>query len=165
MSYSLDYIKAGTGDVPAVLLPIIVVHSNKENDNGACFLDAEIQSNILLQGAHMIYHLARMKEWESWVEDSQYKPPSLLEEGFIHCSRKDDLVETARSWFGDEDTLVVLCIVPQDITSEIRYESSPGRTALMPHIFGPVPLSAIHSMLILSRDALGNYSFQESPAL
>ena len=112
----------------------------------------------------MIYHLARVKEWETWIQDSLYRPPSLLEEGFIHCSRKDDLVESARRWFGDEDSLLVLCIDPSDLEAEIRYENSAGRTALMPHVFGPIPISAIQSILILSRDALGNYSFQESTA-
>jgi uncharacterized protein (DUF952 family) len=112
----------------------------------------------------MIYHLARMKEWETWVQDSLYQPPSLMEEGYIHCSRKDDLVETARRWFGDEDNLVVLCIDPHLIPAEIRYEESAGRAAPMPHIFGPIPISAIQSIMILSRDDRGNYSFQESPA-
>jgi len=110
----------------------------------------------------MIYHLARMKEWENWIQDSQYKPLSLLEDGFIHCSRKEDLVESARRWFGDADTLVVLCLDPQDFTAEIRFESSAGRTDLMPHIFGPVPIHAIKSILIMSRDAGGNYNLQES---
>ena len=113
----------------------------------------------------MIYHIARMNEWENWIQDSQYSPPSLLDEGFIHCSVKDDLVESARCWFGDEDTLVVLCIDPLEITAEIRYENSAERSSAMPHIFGPVPVHAIQSILIMSRDAGGKYILQESPEL
>ena len=72
-------------------------------------------------------------------------------------------METAQRWFGEEETLVVLCIDPDEVTAEIRYENSPERQTAMPHIFGPIPLNAIRSVQLMSRDANGNYFLPESP--
>lgn len=111
----------------------------------------------------MIYHLARFNEWKTRIEGSYYKPPSLIGEGFIHCSLRDNLVETAQRWFREEETLVVLCINPGEVTAEIRYENSPERQTAMPHIIGPIPLNAIRSVQLMTRDENGNYFLPELP--
>jgi uncharacterized protein (DUF952 family) len=70
-----------------------------------------------------------------------YAPPSLSAEGFIHCSYRDAVAESARLYFPADTELVVLQIDPTLLSAPIRVEATPRGE--MPHIHGAVPGAAI----------------------
>jgi len=72
---------------------------------------------------------------------------SLDEVGFIHCSTREQIesTSTANNFYNDVDQLVVLTIDPLLVPSRIVFEApAPGSLLSFPHIYGPLPVSAVN---------------------
>lgn len=89
-----------------------------------------------------IHHIAVAAEWERARADGEYRRStldrSLEEEGFIHCSTTEQWPATLDRFYGDcREPLVLLTIDPARIPSDIEVEGG------FPHIYGPLPVSAV----------------------
>lgn len=96
----------------------------------------------------MIFHLAFVADWDAAKAAGEYtistRGASLADVGFIHAS-------TDEQWRGVRDRfyaevpaadLVLLSIDPAGL--DVRYEPpAPGVDELFPHIYGPLPVSAV----------------------
>ena len=56
----------------------------------------------------MIYHIANKNDIEKAFENGYYQTDSLTTEGFIHCSTKEEVVNTANRVFKNADNLFLL---------------------------------------------------------
>jgi uncharacterized protein (DUF952 family) len=94
-----------------------------------------------------IVHLCPRQDWEIALAAGEYRAASLDREGFIHCSRPDQILEVANSFYRHVPDLVLLWIEPRRLTHEVRYEK-PNLEAEdpYPHIYGPINLDAIHAV-------------------
>ena len=81
----------------------------------------------------------------------RYAPPSLAAEGFVHCSFRDDLRESARLHFPAGAALDVLRIDPRRLDARVEIAATPRGP--MPHVHGAVPRDAI--VEVLSLEAVG----------
>jgi len=96
-----------------------------------------------------IFHLALPDDWVAAFDVGDYtmstRGVTLAQEGFIHCSTREQLVDTANRFYGDLDQLVVLTIDARLVPSAIVWES-PGADleVLFPHIYGPLPVAAVN---------------------
>lgn len=88
-----------------------------------------------------IVHLCQRAQWEAARRAGAYRPASLEGEGFIHCSRPEQIGEVARRFYRHLPDLVLLWIDPQRVHPEIRWETADGET--FPHIYGPLNLEAV----------------------
>jgi uncharacterized protein (DUF952 family) len=88
-----------------------------------------------------IYHLAQPGDWAGSTDE--YRAPSLEGEGFIHCSTADQLAEVARRHYRDQNDLILLTIAPTSIQDMLVYEDPYGLGEEYPHIYGPIPTSAV----------------------
>lgn len=70
-----------------------------------------------------------------------YAPASLAREGFIHCSYRDAVAESARLYFAPGADVVVLQIDPRALDVPVREASTPRGP--MPHVHGAIAASAI----------------------
>jgi glutathione S-transferase len=96
-----------------------------------------------------IFHLALPDDWAGAFTDGVYlistRGMTLDEVGFIHCSTRDQMVDTANRFYGDVEQLVVLTIDPALVPSPIVYEPpAPDVDKLFPHIYGPLPVAAVN---------------------
>jgi len=73
----------------------------------------------------------------------RYEAPSLATQGFIHCSKPDQLLRVADGLFRGRAGLVLLTIDPGKLGAEVRYENLEGGSAMFPHVYGPLELEAI----------------------
>jgi len=89
----------------------------------------------------LIYHLAEPKVWAASTDE--YVCASLEEEGFIHCSTADQVSRTARRFFTDRNTLVLLAIDPEPLGDLVVFEDLYGMGEEFPHIYGPLPTAAV----------------------
>lgn len=108
-----------------------------------------------------LFHLADRGEWLAAVPAGEYcvstRGVSLAEQGFIHCSLRHQVRGVADAVFSDADDLVLLVIDSELVAVPIRYEvPEPGAEA-HPHIYGPLPVSAVTSVLPVSRDPAGRF--------
>jgi uncharacterized protein (DUF952 family) len=80
--------------------------------------------------------------------DNPYRPPSLAREGFIHCSFRDDVNESARLYFGPGAELRVLQIDPRELT-DVRVVETPRGP--MPHVHEPIPFVAVQRIWLVDQ--------------
>lgn len=109
----------------------------------------------------MVYHLTTLAQWEKYLQHmaGDFMAPSLKTEGFIHCSTKDQVLESAERHFAGEEELVVLCIVEKRVKNLLKWEPSRNEE-LFPHIYGGIPLEAIETTESLQRDGKGKFDWQ-----
>jgi uncharacterized protein (DUF952 family) len=91
-----------------------------------------------------IFHLASPDDWARSTE--AYSPSTIEQEGFIHCSTGEQLRKVAHELFGDRNDLILLTISPDALDDEtLVFEDPYGLGERFPHIYGPLPTSAVRS--------------------
>ncbi len=114
-----------------------------------------------------IFHLALPDEWAAAFATGEYtmstRGVTLDDEGFIHCSTREQMCDTANRFYGDLDQLAVLTIDPRLVPAEIRWEApAPGIDVLFPHIYGPLPIAAVNLASFWTRRADRAWSFDDT---
>lgn len=64
------------------------------------------------------------------------------QDGFIHFSTADQVAETAARHFAGQGDLLLVAVEAGALGDALRYEPSRGGD-LFPHLYGPLPLSAV----------------------
>ena len=97
---------------------------------------------------------ARDRQWlsikivatEEWIEAEAAGvftgAPVDLADGFIHFSTAEQAPETAAKWFAGRDDLTLAAIDAEALGKDLRWEPSRGG-ALFPHLYAPLPMSAV----------------------
>jgi len=89
-----------------------------------------------------IYHICPVALWESQLDDGTYTHPTLVTEGFIHCSEEHQLAGVLDRYFMGQKDIVRLSIASEKLESDLRYELAPIGEKF-PHVFGPINKEAI----------------------
>ena len=94
----------------------------------------------------MIFHITSRAAWEAALGAGIYEADSLKTEGFIHCSTEGQLLEVARTFYSGRDDLILLTIDAALLEeNSLVYEDLYDHGDLFPHIYGPLPTSAVVS--------------------
>ncbi|WKX69611.1 DUF952 domain-containing protein [Streptomyces sp. XD-27] len=111
----------------------------------------------------MIYHLVRLDDWLV-APDRPYAPPTLAEDGFVHCSPDEDTtLAVANAFYRDTPgPLMALMIDEHRLDVLVRWERAdptppPGvpPTTLFPHVYGHIVRAAVVGMLEVVREPDG----------
>ena len=96
-----------------------------------------------------ILHIAPAAEWEQVAHQptGTYTDPSLQAEGFIHCSTAQQVLIPANERFGGRSDLVLLVIDPTKVPSPTIFEDCYESGHRFPHIYGPIPVAAVTSVV------------------
>ena len=95
-----------------------------------------------------IFHIAFASEWSAAEATGTYEVStrglSLEEVGFIHAGFEHQVPLVGAAFYGDvSEPLVVLVIDTARIGAPIRVERVEGTDEQFPHIYGPLPVSAV----------------------
>ncbi len=90
----------------------------------------------------LIYHIADTNHWERAQVSQYYTHPSLQTEGYIHCSTRAQVEETANFYFADRDDILVIFIDTSRLEAELVYEEA-TRGGEYPHIYGAINISSV----------------------
>lgn len=104
----------------------------------------------------MIFHLAARDEWRS-VES--YRPPSLEEEGFIHCSTAGQLVDVANDLYTGRSDLLLVTIDPDALAAPVVFEDCYETGRRFPHVYGPLDPAAVISVEPFPPDDTGRFTW------
>ena len=90
-----------------------------------------------------IYKICRRAEWQAAEGDGEFRgSPVDARDGFIHFSTAAQLPETAAKHFAHETGLVLVAVDAEALRDRLRWEPSRGGE-LFPHLYAPVPLTAV----------------------
>jgi uncharacterized protein (DUF952 family) len=90
-----------------------------------------------------IYHITRLVDWDQALESGSYRADTLETQGFIHCSTKEQVIQTANSFYRGLSGLLLISINSAQVIPEIRFENLEGGEKMFPHIYGPLSLTAV----------------------
>lgn len=89
----------------------------------------------------LIFHITPRSQWESAQIIGSYRGDTLDTEGFIHCSKLEQVVGVANRFYAEQTGLVLLSIEIARLQAELRYEAIDGDE--FPHLYGALNLDAV----------------------
>jgi uncharacterized protein (DUF952 family) len=102
----------------------------------------------------VIYHFCPASDWAR--SDDPYVAPSLDEEGFIHCSTREQVTRVATELERGRTDLVLLCI--DDAAVEVTWEDCYELGEEFPHVYGPIPHGAVTRVLAFPCEGDGSFA-------
>lgn len=98
-------------------------------------------------------------EWAAAEATGSYEGSAVdLADGYIHLSAADQLAETVRKHYAGRENLLLLTVDLTALGETLIWEPSRGG-ALFPHVYGPLPVSAVSSKQSFSVAADGAMVF------
>jgi uncharacterized protein (DUF952 family) len=105
---------------------------------------------------HQILHLISSADWAAAQSLGVIAPPSLAEEGFVHCCTEAQLAGVLERYYAGRDDMLALTIDPTALgDADLKWEApshpdgSPNTEAeesqRYPHVYGPIPVAAVVS--------------------
>lgn len=108
-----------------------------------------------------IYKIVPAALWRAAHEAGAFDgAPVDLADGYIHLSTAAQVRETARRHFAGQDDLLLVAVDPAALGAALVYEPSRGGD-LFPHLYGPLPLSAVTATAPLPLDGDGGHAFPD----
>lgn len=104
----------------------------------------------------IIYKICPTRLWEEAEAAGVFRGATVdIQDGFIHFSTAAQVAETAAKHFTGQHDLVLVAVDGDALGRALRWEPSRGGDAF-PHLYGPLPLSAVCGVfpLPLSPDGL-----------
>jgi uncharacterized protein (DUF952 family) len=106
-----------------------------------------------------IYKICTAAEWHAAEHAGVYSGSAVdRQDGFIHFSTAEQAQETAAKWFAGQRDLVLVAVDGDALGDKLKWEPSRGG-ALFPHLYGDLPLSAVHRVDPLAFDETGRHVF------
>ena len=112
----------------------------------------------------IIYHITRREDWDQAKAAGEYTVPSLENEGFIHASTLEQVVDTANRYYRGQTELVLLAIDTNQSKAEVRFDPVylHGEEQKFPHIYGPLNINAVVDVLEFSPQPGGDFSLPDA---
>lgn len=105
-----------------------------------------------------IYHICSRIIWEQAKNGKSYQSESLEKEGFIHCSKYDQVLRVANDLFSGQKNLLLLEIDQEKVKPEILWESGIDKPDdLFPHIYGSLNMDAVLQVFDLCETPDGKF--------
>lgn len=105
----------------------------------------------------VVFHYTTAADWERSLAAGEHRVSgrgmTLADEGFIHLCDADQRAGVwQRFWFGIEEPMVLLSVDVRRLDPPIVRENAHGGTELFPHLYAPLPASAVLSAVAVDGD-------------
>ena len=105
----------------------------------------------------LIYKICSRAEWREAEQSGEYAGSAADHaDGFIHLSAAEQVQGTADKHFAGQKDLVLVSVSTDRLGPALRWEPSRGG-ALFPHLYGPLPLTAVVTVSDLPLGADGRH--------
>ena len=95
------------------------------------------------------FKILTAQQWSDWKDARVlHGAPIDRQDGFIHLSAADQVAATAAKHFAGQTGLILAEIDLAQLSPAVRWETSRGG-ALFPHVYAPIPLSALVSAVAM----------------
>jgi uncharacterized protein (DUF952 family) len=107
----------------------------------------------------VVYKIVAAEEWREAERAGVFIGAAVdRADGFIHFSTAGQAPDTAAKWFAGRNDLILAAVDAQALGGALRWEPSRGG-ALFPHLYGPLPMSAVVWSRRLELGADGRHVF------
>jgi uncharacterized protein (DUF952 family) len=108
-----------------------------------------------MESISTIYKICSASEWSEAVRIGQFAGSEAdHRDGFIHFSAAHQVSETASRHFSGQSNLLLIAIDATRLGAALKWEPSRGGN-LFPHLYGPLPMSAVLHSEVLTIDENG----------
>ncbi len=110
---------------------------------------------------HIIYKICPEPLWREAEKTGLFAgAPIDLQDGYLHFSTGQQVRETASKHFAGQNDLLLIAIDADSLGTALRYEPSRGGD-LFPHLYAPLPMSAVLWVKALPLGADGDHVFPD----
>jgi uncharacterized protein (DUF952 family) len=102
-----------------------------------------------MEEVEYVYHFVSRKDWANYEDQSFYNPPSLKEEGFIHCCTSRQFRHVLSNYFKNVKEIYILKIHVATLDVKMLIEGD-NEEMLFPHIYGVIDGDAIEEIIVLN---------------
>jgi uncharacterized protein (DUF952 family) len=107
----------------------------------------------------MIYKICAAADWSAAERAGLYHGAAVdARDGYIHFSTADQVRETAAKHFAGQHDLVLVAVDDSRLGAALKWEPSRGG-ALFPHLYGPLALTTVVSVVPLPLGEDGRHVF------
>jgi uncharacterized protein (DUF952 family) len=108
-----------------------------------------------------VYKIVAADLWQAAADSGVFTGAGIdLTDGFIHLSTAAQARRTAQLYFAGQEDLVLVAANAANLGDALKYE--PSRDGdLFPHLYGPLPLTAVLWVRPLPLDADGTHVFPD----
>ncbi|MBE9053644.1 DUF952 domain-containing protein [Nostocales cyanobacterium LEGE 11386] len=111
----------------------------------------------------MILHIVDNSTWHKAKQQNKYAPASLQEEGFIHCSTLDTVIEVANYLFRGQHGLLLLSIELAKVKANVLFEQVGNQQRwVFPHIYGELNIDAVVQEIPFEPESNGCFRLPEA---
>jgi len=109
----------------------------------------------------VIYRIIAAADWAEAKAAGEFRGTAHdIRDGFIHFSTAAQAAETAAKHYAGLKDLLLLSIDTDALSMPLKWEVSRGGQ-LFPHLYGALPVSAVHRVQPLPLDASGRHVFPD----
>ena len=107
----------------------------------------------------VVFHIISSKNWAEAQEFGRYAPDRFDIEGFIHLSKKSQILRPANLLYKGQRDLSLLVIDVALLQAKLVYEpGSHGETELFPHLYGELNLDAVTNIIRFRCEPDGSFA-------
>jgi uncharacterized protein (DUF952 family) len=111
----------------------------------------------------LIYKICHAGKWVAAAARGAYAGSAKdREDGFLHFSTREQVAGTLARYYADATDLVLVAVDPEALGEALKWEPSRDG-ALFPHLYAPLPLSAVRWSAPIARDAGGTFTVPHAP--
>ncbi len=104
---------------------------------------------------NIIYKISPRQAWDNAAKTGIFTgAPVDIADGYIHFSAANQVRETAEKYFCNQPDLILAAINAGALGKALKWEPSRGGD-LFPHLYGPLPMSTVVSVMALPLDSDG----------
>ena len=104
-----------------------------------------------------IYKICETAQWTQAERSGEFRGSAAdLADGYIHFSTATQVAGTAAKHFARMSDLVLVAVGAAELGGALKWEASRGG-ALFPHLYGPLPLTAVRWVQALTLDDDGRH--------
>lgn len=110
----------------------------------------------------VLFHIIGSADWDEARTSPYYEPASLRSEGFIHLSKKEQILRPAHLLYAGRTDLLLLVIDADALTSKLVWEpGSHGEAEHFPHLYGALDVDAVERWVDFPCDAMGTFELPD----
>lgn len=109
----------------------------------------------------LIFKICHERAWRDATQRGNYSGSDKdRQDGFLHFSTQTQLLGTLQKWYATATGLILVAVAADTLGPNLKWDPSRDG-ALFPHLYGPLPLSAVVYTAPITRDANGDFILPE----